>query len=111
MAFTEKSNGGSTNNTTETDMVTMPGSGRVVVRAVIVYNADSINHYVTLIARLGGVSYKLCKVLLAPGDTLVQDFPVIVPGGSQANNVPRIVLGENATSAQLTFVVTYAEVS
>lgn len=107
MAFTEDSVAGSFNSTNNVTIVTGDANGRKLVKCVVIHNLDSINHAVIIEFFKNGAAYRMFNVTLAPGDTLVQDFILVLV---DANYTLRARLGEAATT-QPQFTATLAQVS
>ena len=106
-SFIAKSVGGNFNNTTAVSLLQGFADRRCEVKTIIVNNRDTVNHDVTLSLSISGTSFTMFKVTLAPGDTLVQDVPIVL------NDDTYLLKGvlDSAASVQPQFVLTYAEVS
>ena len=111
MAFTEKSAGILLANV-DTDLVlgSSTAGHRVIIKSVIIANRDTVAHNVTLKVTINSQStpgtFEFFTITMNPGDTLVQDFPVVLAGSTD-----KLVglLAETTVTNAPHCVVTYAE--
>ena len=74
----------------------------------MVYNADTVNHKVIIEFVRSAAAYVLFGVTIGPGDTLVQDVPIVLTNDA---DTLRAKLGEAMTTTQPQAVTTYATIS
>ena len=107
MAFVEDSVAGAFNSTNNVTIVIGDANGRKLVKNVVIHNLDNASHTVIIEFVKNSVAYRMFNITLAAGDTLVQDFILVLVN---ANYTLRARLGEAATT-QPQFVATLAQVS
>ena len=110
MTILEKSENGSSSNTTYVTVVTAPSaSARRSIKNINIYNADSANASVTLtLVNTATSNSSLMVTTLSSGDTLIYDDVVIL---DTANKSIALKLSANVTTSQLQFMSNYIEVS
>lgn len=109
MAFTEASNDGALNGTTEVTVVPSPGaSTRRLVRNVTIQNRDTAAVTLTLRYKDGASTRQLWKGSLAPGDTLIDETMRVLDATNKS--IAAVLAGAPATTNP-DFVATYADVT
>lgn len=101
----ETGNEGVTNGTTAVTIVPAPSSGnRNLVRAVTVYNADTVNATVTLRKKVSTTTYVKAQKTLMPNEVLEFEIPVVLDATTKTIE---IVLAANVATNQLQWDVAY----
>ena len=105
MAFQEKGNDTVSNGTTPVDVVPTPASAEThVVRNVVVFNADTVLHNVTVQVLSGANTRRVTRQVLNAGDTL--NCEVVVNCDAVTKKV-QVVLGEAHASVACEITAAY----
>jgi hypothetical protein len=103
------SNDGTSNNTTPVTIVAAPASGkRRLVKAVNIYQGDTVNATVEVRYVSSGGTRIISKMLLAPNDSLVLGEEDLYVLDSTAKSIT-FVLSGSVTTNQLQFVASWLE--
>ena len=111
MAFTERSIGVLLSNSPSNLVLGSSTAGhRIIIKSVIISNRDTVAHNVTIKVTFNSQSspgtFEFFTITMNPGDTLVQDFPIVLYG---ATDVLIGVLDEAAAVNAPHCIITYAE--
>lgn len=109
MAFTEISDSGATNSTSNVTVVSAPASStRRVVRNITVYNADTVSAIVFIIYNNNGTQRTIVKQSIAAGETLAYTDILILDSTLKKIDVK---LNSAITTNQLDWTTHYADVT
>lgn len=109
MAFSEETNTGTSNNTTDVTVVGSPASGeRHISRNISIYNADTASATVEVMHDDGTNQRTILKTTLATGDTLFIDDILVVDDTSSSIVMK---LSGAVTTTQLPFTAHYGVAS
>ena len=111
MAFTERSIGVLLSNINSNLVLGSQTSGhRVIIKSVIIANRDTVAHNVTIKVTFNSQStpgtFEFFTITMNPADTLVQDFPIVLYGSTDALIG---ILGEATVTNAPHCIITYAE--
>lgn len=109
MAFTEASSDGVFNGATHVDLVAAPAAAtRRIVRSIYVHNNDTVAVTVTLFLNNNGTRRPIARAVLDPNEGYLFDRHVVLDATTKKIDG---VLAGAVTSAQPSFVCTYADVA
>ncbi len=109
MAFTETSQTGTSNGTTEVVVVSAPGADeRHVIKTISVFNADSVDSEVRVFYYDAGSERTIVKLTLDPGDNLMIDEVLTLDA---ANRSIKMELTAPVITTELPFTSHYGVVT
>ena len=111
--FTPDRNAGSTNSTTQVDMVGSPASGKQrLIESIIIYNADTVSVTVSVIFDANGTDYIIQRATLNVGETLSYTDGDGWRVTTQSGDIKTVVeIGSAITSGAMNAVILSSDVT